>query len=69
MYYDRLTKEAVAELRVLSEELAMKALVEVNKRALKLADGDEGKADANQRMTLGFYYYSAGDGKPGDEDR
>ena len=41
----------------------MEVLVRINKEALCLADADEGKVDAEHRMTLGYYYYSALDEK------
>ena len=69
VYYDRLTQESIDELRALVSERSMEVLTEINRVALRLADGDEGKTDAINRMTLGYYYFSAADEKaPGRGD-
>lgn len=67
VYYDRLSPQSVAALRKMAAELSMEALLKVNKEALRLADEDEGKPDATQRMTLGFYYYDADSGAATDK--
>ncbi len=58
VYFDRLSKRSVDELRQLARETAVDALSKVNKAALELADRDENAEDAHHRMTLGVYYYS-----------
>ncbi|MBF0621751.1 MAG: hypothetical protein HQL54_07455 [Magnetococcales bacterium] len=57
VFYDGLTPESAEELRTLSRQLATETLRKINKQALKLADQDEGKTDADQRITFGTYYY------------
>ncbi len=63
VYYDKLTPESVAYLRERSRALGMETLLAINKEALARADGDEGKADAHQRMALGLYYFEGDDDK------
>lgn len=67
VFYDELTKESLNELRELSERLGMRALQEVNRRAMELQDRDRGAPTATQRMTFGLYFYR--DDEDGDEDR
>lgn len=59
VYYDSLTSESVGELARLAEETGMKALQEVNKRALELQAADEKKVSATQRMNFGVFFFSA----------
>ncbi len=61
VYYDKLTPESVAALEKLARELGVEALVRINREALRLADGDEGKANADQRMSVGIYFYRGPD--------
>lgn len=63
VYYDRLTPDSIAHLRERSEYWGMKALLELNKEALQRADEDEGKANATERMSAGFYYFEGPDEK------
>jgi Family of unknown function (DUF6502) len=59
VYYGRLTPESIRELESLAQEHAMRALQEVNRRAMVLQARDAGRADAQQRMTFGVYFYNA----------
>ena len=61
VYYDRLTADSIAMLRKRARELGMSALLTLNKEALKRADDDAGRDDANRRMALGLYYYDGPD--------
>jgi hypothetical protein len=61
VYYDKLTADSVAKLERLSREIGVEALMRINREALRLADGDEGKADADQRMSVGLYFYRGPD--------
>ena len=63
VYCDGLTPESVDRLRVLSRELAVAAMQEINRKSLELQEADRGQADASQRMAFGVYYY-AEDSKP-----
>lgn len=68
VYYNKLTPESVAELAELSKKLGMQALVAVNKRAEALQKTDAEKADAQQRINFGVYYFSSEEkGPPGDQ--
>jgi hypothetical protein len=58
VYYDSLSPESVEALRVLSRDLAIAALQEVNRRAMDLQAQDADKTNARQRMTFGIYYYA-----------
>ncbi len=68
VYYGRLTGESVATLEGMSREVAMEALGKVNREALKLAERDEKRSDADRRMTLGFYFFDAGDEGAGPDE-
>jgi hypothetical protein len=69
VYYDKLTPESVAELARISRDIGVDALRRINREALRLADADEGKASADQRMSVGLYYFSGPDtgAEPADE--
>ncbi|MBY6261144.1 hypothetical protein EI613_04280 [Azospirillum sp. 412522] len=55
--YDRLSPESVAVLRREADRLGMAMLVELNRMAADLADGDAGRDDAGHRFTAGLYLY------------
>ena len=57
VYYDGLSVESIEKLRVMSRELAVSALQEVNRQAMALQQQDIGREDADQRMTFGVYFY------------
>jgi hypothetical protein len=57
VYYDGLSEESVEKLRVLSRELAVTALQEINRQAMTLQQLDVEREGANQRMTFGVYFY------------
>jgi len=59
VYYDRLTPDAVSRLGSMAHDLGMTALLALNREANSLAERDEGKAEANQRMSFGVYFYAA----------
>lgn len=67
VYYDGLTPASIAELRQISEELAMQTLKTVNKRAHELQHKDVDQADATLRMNLGIYFYHQTDEGQRDE--
>lgn len=70
VYYDKLTPESVAELARISRDIGIEALRRINREALRLADADEGKATADQRMSVGLYYFSGLDtGAEPDDDK
>jgi hypothetical protein len=58
VHYDALGPESVEALRTLSRELAVKAMQEINARALELQQQDADNPNASQRMTFGVYFYS-----------
>jgi hypothetical protein len=65
VYYDKLTPASAAALERFTREIGIEALTRINREALRLADGDEGKPGANQRMSAGIYFYrGADDGEP-----
>ncbi|WP_434621641.1 DUF6502 family protein [Azospirillum sp. B2RO_4] len=55
--YDRLSPDSIAALRREAERLGMAMLVELNRMAADLADGDAGREDASHRFTAGLYLY------------
>jgi hypothetical protein len=68
VYYDKLTQESVNELARIAREIGVDALVRINREALRLADADEGKPDADQRMSVGLYFYRGPDTDRGADD-
>ncbi|MGB8274219.1 MAG: DUF6502 family protein, partial [Alphaproteobacteria bacterium] len=58
VYCDHLTPRSVAELRAAAEELAMKALKTLNKRAMESQQKDAGNAVARERLNLGVYFFA-----------
>lgn len=69
VYYDKLTPESVAELARISREIGVEALRRINREALRLADADENKPNADRRMSVGLYFFSGPDSsaEPADE--
>jgi len=68
VYYDKLTPASAAALERFTREIGVDALTRINREALRLADGDQGKPDANQRMSAGIYFYRGpDDGEPDNE--
>ena len=59
VFYDGLSAQSVSTLRHLSQELAMQQLQQINREALRLANSDLSRPDANKRMTFGCYFYQA----------
>ena len=57
VYYQRLTPASIETLKKLATDLGMRAVQEVNRLALELDRLDAGRADANQRMNFGLYFY------------
>ncbi|TCJ13033.1 hypothetical protein EZJ19_10735 [Parasulfuritortus cantonensis] len=58
VYYDGLSDESVEALRELTRELAVSALQEVNRQALRLQQQDADRQGAKRRMTFGTYFYA-----------
>jgi hypothetical protein len=68
VFYDGLSAQSVEKLRVLSNDLAMQQLQQINSEALRLATSDLNSCDANYRMTFGCYFYQTKqDGDPQEE--
>jgi len=72
VHYDDLTPEQAETLRAYAREVAMHALLEVNRKALELLEGgsapEAGPDDARdnrQRVNLGIYLYQERDGALG----
>jgi len=57
VYYDGLSEESVEKLRLLSRELGVAALQEINRQAMTLQQQDVEREGADQRMTFGVYFY------------
>ena len=57
--YDALSEASIALLAKQSGDVAMKALLAVNKNALTLEQADAPSPTARHRMTFGVYFYSA----------
>ncbi len=57
VYYDALSADSIEKLRVLSRELSIAALQEINRQAMTLQQQDVERDDADQRMTFGVYFY------------
>lgn len=57
VYYDGLSDESIEKLRLLSRELAVGALQEINRQAMTLQQQDSERENADQRMTFGVYFY------------
>jgi len=64
VHYSGLTPASVAELEKLSKDMAMEILLSVNAKAQELEARDKGRAEANQRMTFGAYFYGEADENP-----
>ncbi len=59
--YDGLRPESIAVLRGEADRMGMAMLVELNRMAADLADGDAGRDDARHRFTAGLYLYDEGE--------
>lgn len=57
VYYDALSASSIEKLRLLSRELAVASLQEINRQAMALQQQDVEREDADQRMTFGVYFY------------
>lgn len=57
VYYDKLTPEAIAELKKLAEDQAMVALKAVNARAIELQVDSPAEVTADQRFNFAMYFY------------
>lgn len=57
VYYDGLSDASIEKLRLLSRELAVGALQEINRQAMTLQQQDSERENADQRMTFGVYFY------------
>lgn len=58
VYYDKLSPDSVAELARVAETVGMKALHNLNRRAIELQKKDAGREDANRRINFGIYNFS-----------
>ncbi len=58
VYYDRLSPASVETLDHLARELGMKALLELNRKAMELQSRDENAGDARMRMNFGIYFFA-----------
>ena len=68
VYYDKLTPDSVAALAKLAREIGVETLLKINREALNLAEADEKKPGATQRMSFGLYYFSGEDPATGKTD-
>jgi hypothetical protein len=59
VYYDHLSPESVAELTDLARASGMQALLAFNRRAAALQKRDAGRADSQQRVNFGAFFYHA----------
>ena len=57
VYYNNLTPDAVEKLKAQINDEAMVLLKSINRKARELQKRDSGKADANERFSLGVYFY------------
>ena len=57
VHYTGLTDESAAELAQAAERTGMKALLEMNRLALELAEKDKGSAAATRRINFGLYFF------------
>lgn len=57
VHYTGLTDDSAAELSQAAERTGMKALLEVNRLALELAEKDKGRATATRRINFGLYFF------------
>ncbi len=57
VYYSRLSKDSVEQLRTIANKKGNELLQDLNKQAIKFYDADKMKDDANNRMRLGVYWY------------
>jgi hypothetical protein len=58
VHYSGLTADSVKTLTEAAERTGMQALLALNRMALELADRDAGRADADQRINFGLYFYN-----------
>ena len=58
VYYDELSKAAVAELQAKSERLSMQVLQEINRDGMALEARDPPAAGERMRMRLGVFFYA-----------
>ncbi|WP_293605182.1 DUF6502 family protein [Polaromonas sp. UBA4122] len=58
VHYDALSASSVAALAAQSEQVGMKALLELNKSAIALEKADLTDTAPRQRMTFGIYFYT-----------
>ena len=57
VHYTGLTEESATELAEAAERSGMKALLEMNRLALELAEKDKGRATATRRINFGLYFF------------
>jgi len=58
VYYNNLRPASVAKLRAIVDDDAMTLLKRINRKARELQTHDSGDAQANERFTLGVYFYT-----------
>lgn len=64
IFADQLSAESVVALNALARQLWNQAFHEFVREATRLSEQDHGRADANQRVRLGMYFYRGPDAKP-----
>ena len=67
-FYEGLSHKSVAELAEVAHEQGMRALLEVNRRALELQQRDAAHGPGGQRMNFGLYFYQGAEGEHQDAD-
>ena len=64
VHYDGLTVAAAAELERFGREVAMAALLEVNRKALSLSEAEPSPDEPTRRVNFGIYQFSADEPAP-----
>lgn len=57
VHYTGLTPDSARELAAAAEQAGMKALLDLNRQALALAEQDKGLATATRRINFGLYFF------------
>lgn len=67
VHYDRLTPAQAAELHAFARDAAMRALLDVNRRAIELTEGEDEAPPADpRRVNFGVFIYHGEDGGEGE---
>jgi hypothetical protein len=58
VHYDALPTAAAEQLQAMGREAAVRMLLEINRRAMQIAEAHEPAAGPTRRVNLGVYLYS-----------